>query len=89
MDLLAGAISSEPWRDLERVWRFEDAEPGFSPSLMDLSRSDSDSDDKPDEDEFDDNPLVPRAKPRFPTVFLPLFGAPNGVPMSEESIPTA
>jgi hypothetical protein len=77
IDRLAGAISSEPCNDFERVWRLDDDESSFSPSVIERSRSDSDSDDIPDEDEFDDSPLIDFDDPRLPNALLPLFGSPN------------
>jgi len=88
MDRLAGEISSEPCNDFERVCRLEDPEPAFSVSLIERSRSDSDSDDIPDEDEFDESPLVPLTDPRLPNALLPLFWSPKTLSVPVEGMPT-
>ena len=51
IDRLAGAISSDGCNDFDRIWRLEAV--GISPSLIDLSRSDSESDESPDDEELE------------------------------------
>jgi len=89
MDRLAGAISSEFCNDLEREWRLADDAPDSPFSLMDRSRSDSDSEDMPDEDELDDTALVPFVQVRLPNVLFPLFCSPTAFPSSVAAIPKA
>lgn len=72
IERLAGAISSEACSDFERVCRAEADNDDCSVSLMDRSRSDSDSEDRPDEEEFDEKPFLPLTDVRLPEV-LPRF----------------
>lgn len=80
MDRLAGAISSELCKDFERLWRLE-VEEVCSASFLGLSRSDSDSEDTPDDEELDDNFLELLTVPRLP-VLLPLPFSPDFRPSS-------
>jgi len=82
IDLLAGAISSEPCNDLDLVCRFE--LPRFS-SLME--RSDSDPDDNPDEEELDWETLDALVEARRPPEGFPLLFPPTGVSLSRDGMP--
>jgi hypothetical protein len=88
IDRLAGAISSEPCNDLERVWRPELPDAEWSSSLINRSKSDSDSEDIPDEDELEEN-LDAFADPRRPEALFPLLCSSNGFPTSMAEIPRA
>lgn len=51
IDRLAGAISSDGCNDFDLVWWLKVV--GVSPSLIDLSRSESDSEESPEDEEFE------------------------------------
>ena len=87
MDRLAGAISSELCNDFEREWRVADDAPDSPVSPIDRSRSDSDSEDMPDEVELDDNALVPFVEVRLLNVIFPLSCSPPEFPSSVAAIP--
>lgn len=89
MERLAGAISSEFCKDFERLWRLE-LEVVCSASSLGLSRSDSDPEDTPDDDEFDDIFLELLTDPRLPFVLLPLPFSPDLLPPSSaDEVPGA
>ena len=70
IDRRAGAISSACGYDFDRVCLFKLDPPELFASTTDASLSESDPDDIPEEEEFDDNALVVLEAPRRPVEFL-------------------
>jgi hypothetical protein len=79
IERLAGAVSSESCCDFDRVWRVEPPSGGCSASSTIPSGSDSDSDESPDDEEFEASILGDFADSRLPAALFPFLWPFNGL----------